>query len=305
MKSSKIVICDCDEDYAKALALFFVARKEVALQVKVCSTLAQAEMIEEEEEIDILLLAQDYDREERKKQKAKKIFLLCEKQNAEKNAAETALYKYQSGERILGEILKECEEIFVPGRPFGRQQAAGAEQVIGIFSPIHRIGKTLYALQLGEELAKTGNVLYLNLEVYGGVDGYFEEGEQTLTDLLYCARQEKQSLGLQLTLAVHHRRKLDYILPVSVSEDLKEVKACEWVSFIQRILEESIYETLVLDLDEAIPGVYELLKKCTQIHVPVLRGAKAAAKMKQFEQELSLLGMEEILPKIKHVSMDR
>lgn len=304
MKSSNVVICDCDKDYAKALAVFLTARQEVSMQVKVCSTLAQAAAIGRKEEVDILLLSQEYDKNERKKQNAKKIFLLCEKHNAEKNTEETPLYKYQSGERILGEILRCCEDIFGQNRPFGKVRASEG-QVIGVFSPVHRIGKTMYALQLGEELAKTSNVLYLNLEVYGGVDGHFEKGSQTLTDLLYYARQERRNLGLQLTLVVHHRKKLDYVLPVSVSEDLKEVKASEWISFICKILEESIYETLILDLDEAIPGIYELLKRCTQIHIPVIQESGAAAKMRQFEQEIRLLGIEDIFPKIKRVSMDR
>ena len=47
-------------------------------------------------------------------------------------------------------------------------------EVIGVYSPIHRIGKTQYALQLAKEFAKKGNTLYLNLEAYAGR----QEGEE-------------------------------------------------------------------------------------------------------------------------------
>ena len=61
--------------------------------------------------------------------------------------------------------------------------------LIGVYSPIHRIGKTKYALELGKELAEKGPVLYLNLEEYAGGEHYFsKEQEQNLGDLLYYVR---------------------------------------------------------------------------------------------------------------------
>ena len=47
-----------------------------------------------------------------------------------------------------------------------------AEGLIGVYSPVHRIGKTGFALKLGEQLGEEQPVLYLNLEEYAGVDHY-------------------------------------------------------------------------------------------------------------------------------------
>ena len=41
--------------------------------------------------------------------------------------------------------------------------------MIGIYSPVHRIGKTKFALRLGQKMARQVPVLYLNLEGYSGV----------------------------------------------------------------------------------------------------------------------------------------
>ena len=162
--------------------------------------------------------------------------------------------------RICGLEASENESIYKGGRKQGGK-------IIGIFSPVHRIGKTTYGLKLGEEMAATENVLYLNLEIYGGIGGHFEEGEQTLADVLYYARQEKGNLGLLLTTVVKHRKNLDYIVPMPVAEDVKSVKAEEWLMLIRRILEQSIYDVIILDLDEGISGVYELLRACTKIYL--------------------------------------
>ena len=61
-----------------------------------------------------------------------------------------------------------------------------------MYSPVHRIGKTRFALRLGEKLSEQIPVLYLNLEGYAGGSYYFpEETEQDLGDLIYCMKQER------------------------------------------------------------------------------------------------------------------
>ena len=44
--------------------------------------------------------------------------------------------------------------------------------MIGIYSPVHRIGKTRFAMNLGQKLSEKAPVLYLNLEGYSG-GGYY------------------------------------------------------------------------------------------------------------------------------------
>jgi len=78
--------------------------------------------------------------------------------------------------------------------------------LIGVYSPIHRIGKTKYALELGKELAEKGPVLYLNLEEYAGGEHYFsKEQEQNLGDLLYYSKQETGNLGLRISMMICRR----------------------------------------------------------------------------------------------------
>lgn len=147
--------------------------------------------------------------------------------------------------------------------------------------------------------AVNANVLYLNLELYSGIGGHFAGEGQTLSDLLYYARQEKGNLGLFLTTIVQHRRHLDYVHPMAVAEDVKAVSVQEWKDLLTKIAEQSIYEMIVLDIDEGLPQVYQLLRVCTEVHVPEIRDRYAQAKIRQFEQELTLLGYEDVLQKIK------
>ena len=280
MSNGNLIICDPEEGYAQALAYYLMHKKEFGMEVQVYDRIEKVQEIADRTKIQILFVAAEYEAEERKKVPAEQKFLLTGAGNSQVLEDETALYKYQSGEKIVKLLLEnvdaqESENILL-GQAAGKQ----AVRLIGVYSPVHRIGKTSYALKLGEELAVNANVLYLNLELYSGIGGHFAGEGQTLSDLLYYARQEKGNLGLFLTTIVQHRRHLDYVHPMEIAE-------------------QSIYEMIVLDIDEGLPQVYQLLRVCTEVHVPEIRDCYAQAKIRQFEQELTLLGYEDVLQKIK------
>lgn len=298
MKSKNLVICDIEEEYAKALAMFFMRKKELMLQVHVCSSINHAAALGEKIRTDILLVAAEYAKEVQEEVKAEKVFILSTGERSEGEIKYPVLYKYQPGENMLGDIIRECAELFDAGDMMYGMSGNKKKKIIGVFSPVHRVGKTEYALKLGEELAESENVLYLNLEIFAGAGGRFEKSGQNLSDVLYYARQEKGNLGLMLTTLVCHRGNLDYIQPMPVSEDLKEVRGSEWAGLLSKILEQSIYETLILDIGDGIPELYRVLRCCTEIHMPVLEDEYSQAKVVQFEQEMSLLGQEDVLKKI-------
>lgn len=298
MKSKNLVVCDTEEEYAKALAMFFMRKKELMLQVHVCSSVSHAEDLGEKIRTDILLVADEYAGKVQEKVKAEKVFVLSTGDRIKESVQFPVLYKYQSGEQMLSVIIRECAEIFESGDMLQSISGNKKKKIIGVFSPVHRIGKTAYALKHGEQLAESENVLYLNLEIFAGLGGHFQQGGQTMADVLYYARQEKANLGLVLSTLVHHRGNLDYVQPVPVSEDMKEIRGSEWAMLMKKILEQSIYETLILDISDGIPELYALLKICTEIHLPVLEDEYSRAKLSQFEHELSLLGQEDVLKKV-------
>lgn len=298
MSSRSFVICDREEGYAAAFAMFLMKKKEFAFQVQVCNGLSQVQAILQEHPIDVLLIGGNYPINERKGLRAGNVFVLSESGNAETNSDETAVFKYQSGEVLLSEIICKCSQKNEAEDMYFRGVKTKNFKIIGIFSPVHRSGKTSYGLRLGQELAASENVLYLNMEIYGGIGGHFPKEGHTLADALYYSRQENRNLGVILSTLVEHMGVLDYLLPVRVSEDIRMVALEEWVSLLRQIEEQSIYDVLILDLDEGLRDVYGLLRVCTEIFVPVVKDSLATAKLMQLEDELHLLGFDDVKKKM-------
>lgn len=290
MESKSLVICDPEEHYAQALAFYIMNRRGIHFQVHVCSDIKHIP------EAELLLISDSYSEEERKKVKVGLVFVLSA--GVVDGCEEECIYKYQPGEQILDMILKKCEEVYAKRELYFSSSQKKKGKVIGVFSPVHRIGKTAYALQLGEQIAVSENVLYLNLELYGGIGGHFEKGGQTMEDVLYYARQETGNLGFMITKIVKRKGNLDYILPVPVSEDIKNIRAEEWKDVLRQIVDQSIYETIVLDIDEGIRDVYKVLDLCSQVHILTDCTPYSDAKIEQFEKELMLLGFEDIIERI-------
>lgn len=298
MGSRNLVICDQEQEYAAAFAAYLMKKKELAFQVQVCGDLDEVRQIRDRSGIDVLVVSDRYPEQDRCGVEARSRFILAESPEYAAGEGEIPIYRYQSAETILAEIINGCSKGDHLSGVFLKRTRSKEIQIIGIFSPCHRCGKTSYALEMGKELAKDANVLYLNMETYGGIGGYFPEDGHTLADALYYSRQESKDLGLVMTTLVKHMENLDYLLPMRVSEDIKSVGYEDWVSLIHQLTESSIYDVLVLDIDESLQEVYKLLRVCTEIYVPTFDDIVSRAKVFQFEEELHLLGYDDVRRRI-------
>lgn len=187
----------------------------------------------------------------------------------------------------------------------GRGQKASARyrtntrgELIGVYSPVHRIGKTRFAMELGREMAKKEPVLYLNLEEYAGGSYYFpDQTGQTLADLLYYSRQEKGNLGLRISTMAGQDEALDYILPIACVQDLQGVSGEEWLRLFEQIRENCIYQKVILDLGDSVNGLFQILEECHTVYTPYIEDEVARAKLNQYAENLRRTGREKVLEK--------
>jgi hypothetical protein len=168
-------------------------------------------------------------------------------------------------------------------------------KVIGVYSPIHRIGKTKFAIQLGKEMAKQESVLYLSLEPFAK-GGYFEEKEEgDLSSLLYFGSQENQNLGLCISVMAGQLGKLDYIKPMPFMEDLYRVEVRQWKELLNKILEHSIYQTIILDMSDGMRDLFEILDFCDTVYTLYIEEPIAMEKLKQYTDNLIKTGYDSVL----------
>lgn len=315
------MICDVQEDYAGHLFQRLARQFEGEYQFHLFCDIGKMNEFAEKTQIQVLLIGEEYGEEAVEKAEADNRFVLTGIPGRETGSGSVALFRYQSAEGIIREIRRSIEKngmgsgwyegIQISGKEFGqfipeqksekqrREQIRDEPQIrglVGVYSPVHRIGKTKFAIRLGQKMAKQMPVLYLNMEGYSGGSCYFQEkAEQDLGDLFYFLREEREDCGLKLAAMTVQNGGMDYILPMKNEQDVRSVSKEEWISLLDMIIEKCIYELIILDLGDAIHGLYDILRKCDRIYTPYICERAAEAKLEQYEENLRTAGYTDIL----------
>ena len=272
--------------------------------------------VEKSSHTDILMIAEEFEAGEDGYPEAEKILILTSIPVRKGEEKENRIFRYQSADGILDDIIRAAGAVSTgSGRKKGgiriRDKPPDEKQrtvkgLIGVYSPIHRIGKTKFALRLGQKMARNGPVLYLNMEGYSGNDYYFQDNSgKSIGDLLYCLKQEREDHGIRISAMTGQAGGMDYLLPMENERDLREVKAEEWIGLLDEVAEKCIYETIILDLGESVDGIYDILRKCSRVYTPYIREGAAAAKLEQYENNLRSSGYGDILKRTVKKEMRR
>lgn len=294
MSSKNLVICDCDVDYVSKLAAFFNGKKELAFQVKINNSPEQVQEILKNHTVDILLINENFLKECSLEEYKGELIVLSEMRDHLSDNKWNSIFKYQTGEVILAQVLEFCSTTDIEDIWRVRKRKRGI--CIGLYSPVRRLGQTSYAFEKCRELSEEENVLYLNMETFSGFGD--KETQKNMSTLLYYAKQEAGNLGLILTTLICRKDGVDYIPPVLRSEDLRTVTKEEWLWLFQKILRDSIYDVLVLDLGESIQGLYDILQYCDTVYMPVADDEVAASKIEQYENNLREMGYGDVVERM-------
>ncbi len=285
MSKRNLVICDCEFPYVHYLMENILEKKEPTLRVFICTSWDKVVELMKTKAIHILLMDESYLYvPESELSDIARIVVLAHTKGETQVREHQAVYKYQHIDRILAEIFEETG-IFSRTRTKMQRRLA-------VYSPIGRCGKTTFAIALGKELAKSGKTLYLNLDTYPGNEIFQrEEGLLNLGDMIFYLKQEHTNPGLRLAAMVLQEESLEYLLPIPLSVDLKEVSVEDWLMLLDWLEKDSQYEHILLDIGEGVQGVFDILEKCDRIYMPILQDEVSQQKVACYEKNLSLLSL--------------
>lgn len=219
-------------------------------------------------------------------------FFLSEEREEEK------IYRYQSCNEILKEVMAVC----AAGKVKEELPFTGEKTLIGVYTPVKRTFQTTFALTLGQILAKENKVLYLNFEWYSGFQSLCVGGSKTdLVDLIYFSECNPENLGMHIEGIKERIGKLDYISPVASMMKFYEIGKEKWEKLINNLLEKTDYEFIILDLSEAVNGLFDVLRKCNRIYTITDDDRTAIAKIAQYEDMIRDSVYEEIIRKTKNI----
>lgn len=297
-------ICDTEKRYAVKLMEAFCEKKNFGFQVHAFSDVEELELFAAQTQIEILLISGKTMSEEISRLNIRKIILLSDGEIYEAYSDYETVYKYQSAEHIMKEILCYYAEYAQPlaGMYYGKQEF----EVYGVYSPIGRCGKSALAESLAENFGKKKKTLLLDLQSFSALKEQLSEEELwDLADMIYFLRQGKKTFLYKLSSIVRSREWFDYILPMKTPADLRSVTLAEWTELLEKLALDSDYRVIIIDFGYEICGLFQFLSQCTKIYTPVLPDLSSRGKIENFEWNLREEHCEKVLESVQKIYLPR
>ncbi|MDE6960631.1 MAG: hypothetical protein K2P27_07205 [Lachnospiraceae bacterium] len=301
MKNTRLWIADSDASYADAFREYVNLKKSYLFQVRMCTRKEQLREALSEEEIEILLISATWYEDLKDSIRNECVILLSEGGLPKELHRYPAVYKYQSVENILREIMyyysdQEEEEEYCTG-------VLKDNKVIGVYAPSGGIRKNKFAITLGQILAEERNVLYLNLEECSGLSELMGGNHWNLSDLIYYLRQKKSSFLYRLNSMVQKLDRMDYIPSCESYTDFVQITTEEWQRLLYLIRTQSTYDVLILDLGILAGHSVDLLRQLTGLYVPAEQDLISQGRFRQWQRYMQVSDAMDVLEKVQRLEL--
>ena len=284
-----MAVYDEDPFYAERLSDYVNRKDKGIFKAQAFTSRERLMEFAKNTEVDVLLTGTPVDETELASLKTVQKIVLTEERGAEADPVHKEIYKYQSGDDIIREVMAVyCEHTKAktefPGLTLKQKR------IIGVYSPVGRCGKTSLALSIGQLLAKDEKVLFITMDLFSGFSVILDEQwKRDMSDLLYYYKQGRFH-GLRLNSIIYYLGDMAWLPPLRYPDDYSHVSAEEMAGFLTQILKESDYETIVLDIGDYNRQVIPVLDVCQVVYMPVKEDLISQAKMKEFETYVDRFG---------------
>lgn len=230
------------------------------------------------------------------KPEAEELIILSDKKTGKVND-QNYVFKYQSGEKIIREILRILSDSDTVGKISSRKNRL---KIISGYSPIKRSKSTSLCLSMGQILSEKYKTLYINLECFSGLAKRLNRDfSKNLGDLLYFTESKKSGFDMALAGIVEKVGNLDILASFDNQADLISVEESKWMELLSTIESETDYEYLILDISEAVKGMLAILALSDFIITTVDSDETSIQKLTQYEECIKRAGFEDIIAKTR------
>jgi len=292
MDSGLITILDRDEVYARKLADYFRIKSGLDYDIQVFTSIDSLLKPDKTLYSDILILPYEYLANLSDINNSGSIFLLSEDMDLVHDEYPT-IYKYQTCENLVRDVLSGYNSL--PGTKRFSREFSKNSNIISVYSPIKRCGKTSFALTLGSLLSGISPSLYINLETFSGFSYFIDkEYKGDLTDLLYFFKSNPNELDKKLLSLTHTINRLCYIPPMRFSIDLKTLSGDELREFIKAIASTKRYRYIILDLSDSINDLWSIFNISSKVYIPSIKDQISQAKLSDFYRIMNITGKTDL-----------
>lgn len=230
--------------------------------------------------------------------KAENICLLSECVTVSEGSPFPEIFKYQSSEQIMKDIIDYYGKRKVTKAQGSKDLSAG-HRTVCVCSPVGGCYSSTFALALAEYYARGGHTLFLSFDPFFLFPGEVKNAtDKNLTDVLYFLQICAGNQQAFVEKIARHRGNLDYVSGVSHWFDIAEMTPGHMRSLFTSLCDGDKYENLVFDIGSLGSAGIELLAGCKSIYVPMKSGPQYQATLSEWKRQLCFSGQSDIVAKV-------
>lgn len=295
-----LAVCDSETEYAYQLVDYLSNKKGFPFQVQLFTSEKTLTKYAKDHAVSVALIAEGDYSGKMEEGFVEHILLLREDKDT-KSVGLKSFYKYQSAEQLIKDLLD-----WIAGEGIlGRTIIDGKDlKLIGVYSPVGKCLKTSFSFVLGQILSKKHKVLYLNMESYSGLGKLLQKDFPTdMSELIYYLQNSREKFIYRMGSMTTRAGELDVLPPFDSFLDFISVSQEEWITLFREIERGSDYEYLILDLSDAVQGLFDILRLCDVVYTLSREDGFAMAKIAQYEEVLKKCNYEDIWKKTRHCTI--
>lgn len=273
LKKIRLALYD-EEGYMPCLVDYLCKKGHQMLESRLFTNVQLLKESANNGEIDVLLAGEEVVEKIQGLDKViPQIMLLSEGDKACEGSSYILLFKYQSAQEIVREILSQVAEddrIQCGGQKSRRRNI----EMIGVYSPFGGGGVTQYALTMIKELGKENQALYINLELFNGLDFMLPRGKEKnesyrgMSEVIFYLKQRKEKLALKLESVIFSADGIDGIAAVEDYRDLYNISQEEMAQFLDVLEGQTAYSKVVFDIGYLSEASLYLMSQCSRVYIP-------------------------------------
>lgn len=300
-----LAIYDFESDFSNNLMEYLNRKKGFSFRTRVFTNMESLNSYLSQNRIEILLLGEDaaelFEDGLCGRQNIGQICLLTESGRVREDSAYPVVFKFQSAEELLREVLSLYEEKDSGAK---RITLTGVPGIYSVCSPCGGSGKTCLSLAVAAALAEKGETLYVSLEPFSVLQVLLRhKPEQGISEWIYYLKESGPGLKTRFHSVVVREGEVDYIAGPSHGMDLNDLDEEDMETWLRQLAEEENYRYIVFDIGIMNEAVLTLLRHSGRILVPVKKGFLEEEKYACFLKQLNRSGDGDLTERIERLTL--
>lgn len=280
----RVFMADEDLSYLSKLELMLL--REYGDQIEL-HLITDSDYLEElfrtSQKIDVLVIAENFWKEEYRKQGISRVFFLTETEEPTKiEPGVTNIYKYSSVQNVVHTINVVLRHL-IKGTVDSIEK-----KIVMVYSPQGGCGKTTLAVGTAKALFQLGNkVLYIDAE---SLQTFLEKNKEdswasrSLISALYTGRFSKEILESNIV-----KGDIEYLMPMQYSLLSNGIRDMNYISLIHSAKELLVYDYIIVDTSSDFNDFKaQLIAMSDQVIIPCLQDIQGAVKMEAMLRNINV-----------------